>query len=272
MSSPLKISGTRRFRRAPLALALAAAVVGAAALGGSAATAAPAAKGKLKVFAAYATPDRGAVGRRDPRGASEGAEGRQDRLLVHGRHRLLRRHGARPARGRREEQAGRHLRRRLRQRGRGSPGRQGLPEDRLRVRLRRRARQPELRRLRQLDPRAGLPPRRAGRVADEEQQARHRRRPARARGQPPLQRVHRRCAVGEQEGGRQGHVHQQLVRSRDREGSRAGADRRRRGRDLRRAGGSDRGRGPEEHLRLRQHVRPEEHRARRTSSRAPSGT
>lgn len=57
MSSPLKISGTRRFRRAPLALALAlaAAVVGAAALGGSAATAAPAAKGKLKVFAAYAT-------------------------------------------------------------------------------------------------------------------------------------------------------------------------------------------------------------------------
>ena len=55
MSSPLKISDTRRFRRAPLALALAAAVVGAAALGGSAATAAPAAKGKLKVFAAYAT-------------------------------------------------------------------------------------------------------------------------------------------------------------------------------------------------------------------------
>ena len=55
MSSPLKISDTRRFRRAPLALALAAAVVGAAALGGSDATAAPAAKGKLKVFAAYAT-------------------------------------------------------------------------------------------------------------------------------------------------------------------------------------------------------------------------
>ena len=55
MSSPLKSSGTRRFRRAPLALALAAAVVGAAALGGSAATAAPEAKAKLKVFAAYAT-------------------------------------------------------------------------------------------------------------------------------------------------------------------------------------------------------------------------
>lgn len=55
MSSPVKLSGTRRFRRASLVLALAAAVVGAAALGGSAATAAPAAKGKLKVFAAYAT-------------------------------------------------------------------------------------------------------------------------------------------------------------------------------------------------------------------------
>lgn len=55
MSSPVKLSGVRRFRRAPLVLALAAAVVGAAVLGGSAATAAPAAKGKLKVFAAYAT-------------------------------------------------------------------------------------------------------------------------------------------------------------------------------------------------------------------------
>ena len=55
MSIPLKLSGLRRARRAPLALALAAAVVLAASLGGSAATAAPAAKAKLKVFAAFAT-------------------------------------------------------------------------------------------------------------------------------------------------------------------------------------------------------------------------
>ena len=48
MSSSLKISGTRRFRQAPLALALAAAVVLAAALGGSAATAAPAANSGLR--------------------------------------------------------------------------------------------------------------------------------------------------------------------------------------------------------------------------------
>lgn len=55
MTSPLQVSGARRFRRAALALALAAAVVSAGALGGSASSAAPAAKAKLKVFAAYAT-------------------------------------------------------------------------------------------------------------------------------------------------------------------------------------------------------------------------
>ena len=91
-------------------------------------------------------------------------------------------------------------------------------------------------------------------------------------GEPPRERVHLGRALGEQEGGRQGHVHQQLVRSGDREGGRAGADRRARRRDLRRAGRRDRGRQAEEHHRLREHVRPEVDRAARTSSRARSGT
>ena len=216
--------------------------------------------------------DRGAVGRGHPRGSDAGGERWPDRLHVHRRHRLLGEHGARPAPGRREEQADDHLRRRVRQRGGRAPRREGVPEDRLRLRLGRRPRQPELLRLRQLDPRARLPARRARRLADEDEPARHRRRLPGAGGEPARERVHLGRALGEQEGGRQGHLHQQLVRPGDGEGGGAGADRREGRRDLRRAGRRDRGRQAEEHHRLREHVRPEGGSRRGTSSRARSGT
>ena len=83
-----------------------------------------------------------------------------------------------------------HLRRRLRQRG-SRPRRGGrLSRHRLRLRLRRRPGQPQLQRLRQLDPRARLPGRHARRRPDRERRHRRRRRHARARGQPHHQRLH----------------------------------------------------------------------------------
>ena len=88
--------------------------------------------------------------------------------------------------------AGHHLRRRLRQRGSRAPRGRRLPRHRLRLRLRRRSGRPQPLRLRQLDPRAGLPGRHARRRPDQDEHHRRRGGHARARGQPHHQRLHRR--------------------------------------------------------------------------------
>ena len=79
---------------------------------------------------------------------------------------------------------------------------------------------------------------------------------ARARGQPHHQRLHRRRPRGQPGGRGQGQLHQQLVRPGDRQGGRAGPDRRRRGRALRGALRRHRGGRREGPPRRRQHERP----------------
>jgi hypothetical protein len=131
-------------------------------------------------------PDRGALGQPDPRGALEGQGGARHRVhLVREREvRRLRPGDARVCREGLQADHGRFLR------GRADrpAGRQGLPGRGLRVRLRDRTGGAQLRGLRQLDPRTGLPLGHDCRQDDQDQHPGRGGGHADPRGEPPVQR------------------------------------------------------------------------------------
>ena len=137
-----------------------------------------------------------------------------------------------------------------------------FPESRVPVRVRRRAGRAQFRRVRQLDPRAGLPVRPDRRQDVEVERRRRRRRDGHSRGQPAGQRLLLRRQAGQSRHQEEGHLHRLVLRSAQGQGGRDRADRRRRRRDLCRALRRHRGGGGKEDLRDLQHVRPVEPGAR----------
>ena len=162
-------------------------------------------------------------------------------------------------------------RRCLRRRTDRPPGRRGLSQDRLRFRFRHRPGGAQLRGLRQLDPRAGLPVRHDRRQDDQEQHHRGGGGDAHPGGQPPGQRLLRRRQGDQPEGQVQVLLHRLLLRPAQGQGSRAGPDRSRRGRDLRRAVRRRRGRQGKGDPGVFEHVRPVRARARHRRHRAGVG-
>ena len=204
--------------------------------------------------------DRGALGQPDPRGAAPGQGRVRDRVHLVGKRvrerfrpgaQRLRRAGPRPDHGQF-----------LRHRADHPPGRARLPRGGVRVRLGHRAGGAQLRRVRQLDPRAGLSRGHDRGQAHQLEHRRHRGSDADPRGQPPLQCFLRRRQGGQRGGQVQVLVHRLVLRSAQGQGSGDRPDRGGRRRDLRRALRRDRGGGRARHPGDRQHVRPVRARAR----------
>ena len=213
------------------------------------------AQNKIKVAAIYTVPVEQQWVSPHRQGAEGGGRARRDRVRVL-RERRQRRLRARDARVCRE---GQHADRRriVRGRGRGAQGGQGLPEGQLPDGQLGQAAGAELRRLRQLHPGAGLPERHDRRRHDQDQQDRHGRRLPDPRGQPADERLHGRREGNQPEGRVHGHLHQQLVRPAQGQGSRLRDDRQGRRRDVRRALRRQRrgqGKGQARHRQRHQHA------------------
>ena len=191
------------------------------------------AQAKIKVAAIYTVPFEQQWVRPHPQGAEGGRGARRDRIQGE-RERLQRRLRARDARVRRDgqplivgeafavEAAARKVAK-------------DFPKISFLHGQLGQAAGAQLHRLRQLHPGAGLPHRHDRRRHDQDQQDRHGRRLPDPRGQPPDERLHGRREGNQPEGRVHGHLHQQLVRPAEGQGSRLRDDRQGRRRDVRRA-------------------------------------